>query len=97
MTKFTTIIIVALTTSILAVGSASAITPYGGGFAAEMGGGGGGGAWPLGKGPSGQIASPGDAFYPNGAPQSREDACRDAGGQVVRVIEDGRAFLTCDL
>jgi hypothetical protein len=95
MTKLTTIAIVALTSTLLAIGNAAALAPIGD-FASESGGGGGGGAWAA-KSSSGQIDSPGDAFYPNGAPLSREDACHAAGGDVVMQIEDGRSVLVCIL
>jgi hypothetical protein len=95
MTKFKTIALVALTAAMFAGGSGVALAGLGD-FAAPMGGGGGGGAWAV-KGSSGQIDSPGDAFYPNGAPQSREDACHAAGGEFVIQIEDGRIHRVCIL
>ena len=88
MTTFKTLALVALTGTMLVAGNGAALAGLGD-FA----------AWPPAApgaaGSSGEIDSPGDAFYPNGAPQSRDEACREAGGEVVVQIEDGRSFKVC--
>ena len=101
---FSTIAIAALAS--LALSGAASAGPGNGNNNGQVGGlggaqinlGGFGGAKGGGGGYSGgEIASPGDAFYPGGAPQSREDACHAAGGNVVVQIEDGRSVFTCIL
>jgi hypothetical protein len=90
MTTFKPLILVALTGVMLVAGSGAALAGLGD-FA----------AWPPAApgvaGGTGEIASPGDAFYPNGAPQSREERCHAAGGEVVVQIEDGRTYRVCIL
>ncbi len=88
MTTFKITAAVTLAATLLAIGQASAGFPGPGGFAAPGGGGGGVAA-------RGEIDSPGDAFYPNGAPLSLEERCHAAGGEVVIQIEDGRTFKVC--
>ena len=97
MTKFTTLAAIALTTTLLAIGQASAGFPGPGGeFAAPGGGGGGGGAWPA-QSSHGEVDSPGDPFFPNGRPQRPEDRCYAAGGELSVQIEDGRTYTVCIL